>query len=140
MAGTVHSYKGRVELQDDGVSGSAGWDHLDLIGNARLRISRAEAKTPRRGVEFKTSEVGQADVELSFLMAWHDTDAQVSSIEAAVMANLHRGVKFLDQASGTGMTADFRVKDYEHTQDEDQGQAVNVTMVPVFVDTAPSWS
>jgi len=137
---TKHSYKGRLEIQSDGVSGVAGYNQLTLIGSARLNAQRTATNVPRRGTEHKTFMTGQVDVEVTFAMTWDDADAQVALIEAAEWANTHLGIKFLDDASGTGYTADMLVSGYEHGQDEDGVQIVNVTLKPTYVDTDPAWA
>ena len=137
---TRHSYEGRLEVQTDGVAGSAGYNALDLIGSARLNAQRTATNVPRRSIGHKTYKAGQMDVEISFAMTWDDADTVVAAIEAASWNNTHLGVKFLDAASGTGYTADMLVTGFELGQEDDGIQIVNVTMKPTYVATAPTWS
>lgn len=135
-----NSVDGRLEIQTDGVAGVAGWNELVLIGSARLNGQRTATNVPQRRSQHKTFKTGQADIEVSFAMTWDDTDTVVSSIEGAFWAGTHLGVKFLDDTGGTGYTADMLVSGYEHGQDEDGVQIVNVTMKPTYQGTDPVWS
>lgn len=137
---TKHSTEGRLEIQSDGVAGVAGYVALDLIGSARFNAQRTATAVPKRGSQHKTFMTGQADVEISFAMTWDDADAVVALIEAANFANTHLGVKFLDDTAGTGYTADMLVTGYEHGQDDDGVQVVNVTMKPTYIATDPAWA
>lgn len=135
-----NSYDGRLEIQTDGVSGAAGYNPLDLIGSARLNSQRTATAVPQRRSQHKTFKGGQVDVEVSFAMTWDDADPVVAAIEGAHWANTHLGSKFLDDTGGTGYTADMLVTGFEHGQDEDGIQIVNITMKPTHIDTDPAWS
>lgn len=136
----VHSYKGRLEIQTDGVSGAAGYNELTLIGDASLDSSRNSVAVPRRGSEFRNKLAGQTEITITAQMTWDDSDTVVAAIEAAHFANTHLGCKFLDKASGTGLTADILVEGYQHDQTEDGVQVVNLTLVTTYVDTDPAWA
>lgn len=137
---TYHSYLGRLEVQTDGVSGAAGYNALTLIGDAQLDMNRPEARVPRRGTEWQSFLAGQIDGTITAQMTWDDADTVVAAIEAAFIGNTHIGVKFLDKASGTGITVDCLVTGYQHDQTEDGVQVVNLTMKPTYVDTNPAWA
>lgn len=135
-----HSYTGRLEVQSDGVAGSAGYVELTMIGDAQLDSSRSSVAVPRRGTEFRTKLTGQAELSITAQMTWDDADAVVAVVEAAHFANSVIGVKFLDKTAGTGLTADFKVESYVHDQSEDGVQVVNITLVATFVATDPAWA
>ena len=70
----VHSYKGRLEIQSDGVGGVAGFTELTLIGSARCNMTRSYANAPRRGTEFKTGKTGQIEATITAAITWDDAD------------------------------------------------------------------
>jgi len=136
----VHSYKGRLEIQSDGVGGVAGFTELTLIGSARCNMTRSYANAPRRGTEFKTGKTGQIEATITAAITWDDADTVIASIVTAFTSNGYVGVKFLDQETGEGLTADCVVTQAELTQDEDGVQILNVEFRPTFIDTAPAWA
>jgi len=137
---SYQGYKGRIEVQTDGVSGSAGYSELTLVGDADLSMSRQSDFRPRRGTEWKTSMMGQIEAEISAEITWDDADTVIAAIEAAFIAGTHVGLKFLDNASGTGLTLDVIPTQWNHSQPEQGVQTVSAVFTPHYEDTDPSWA
>lgn len=137
---SYHSYKGRLEVQTDGVSGSAGYNELTLIGDAELTMDRSMTPRPRRGTDFKTSIGGQIEAEITGTITWDDADTVIAAMEAAFIAGTHIGIKFLDKESGTGLTLDCLISTWNHNQSEDTTQTVAISLVPYYADTDPAWA
>lgn len=137
---TVHSYEGRLEIQAGGIAGSGGYIELKFISNPKLNASRTVAKVPKRGSDIRPVKPGQMDLDITGAMTWDDADATVALVEAAFFEKTVLGVKFLDQASGTGLTSDMYVTEFEFSQDEDNIQIVNIKLEPAYVATEPSWA
>lgn len=136
---TKRAYKGSLECQTDGVSGSAGYDALTLLGSCSLSMSRDVFEVPRKGTEYKTHDVGQLDMEITGTSPWDPSDAILSAMEDAEHAGTHLGFKFLDEAStGNGVVADWLVTNFTFDHQEGQGQVVNFTLKPTYIDTLPA--
>lgn len=137
--GTKHAVQGRIEVQSDGVSGSAGYVRLTLMESATLSSNRENSVVPMRGTDIKTTISGQTEVDIAVEMTWSDSDPVVAVLEAAHWDKTHVGIKLLDDESGTGLTSDMLVENWQQKQ-VDGAQMVSLTLKPTMVDTAPVWA
>lgn len=137
--GTKHSFKGQLQAQSDGVSGSAGYVRVTLMESATLSSNRENSVAPMRGTDIKTTIGGQTEVDIAAELTWSDSDPVIAVLESAHWDGTPVGIKFLDDDSGTGFTADMLVDSWQHKQ-VDGAQMVSITLKPTMVDTAPVWA
>lgn len=137
-----NNYEGDLQIQSDGVSGSAGWNVLDSIESARLSATRTNTVRPRRGKAIKVTKNGQSEIEVSISCVWDDADPAIAAIETAFWTNGgYVGMRYKDHADGTGLTSDMVVTQFELGQEDEDGiQMLNLTLKPTFIDTDPVWS
>jgi len=133
-------YQGSIEVQTDGVAGSAGWNELTLVGDADLNMNRNSSFRPKRGTQWKTSVFGQIEAEITGDVTWDDADTVIAAIESAFIAGTHIGVRFRDKDSGTGLTLDCVPSGWNHSTPEQGIQKVALTLTPFDAGTDPAWA
>ena len=137
--GQKNTLVGRLEIQSDGVGGSAGYENLGPAGSATLTSTTASSDEMRRDIGFKTYTAGKTDVEITAECGWDDADTVLASVFTAHQNKEIVGVKFLEDTTGEGFEADMIPFGWEHSQPDDGTQTVNITFKPAYDATAPTW-
>lgn len=134
---------GQLFYQTDGVSGSAGWNENDIIGDLTLNLSTEEVDdTVRASGGWKSTKGKLKDAELTFDMRDDPDSAHYAAFRDAYHASTHLGLRVYngDASDGDGFEADFVITGFEHGQNKSEVQMVSVTMKVTYVDTAPIWN
>lgn len=133
-----------IEIQTDGVAGTAGWNVVSKARDASLNLESETADTTIRGNNGWRSEVQTLrTASVEFQLLYDTTDAEVAALRTAYLTNGVIGVRALTLPStdtdSEGLVADMMVTNFRLGQSLTEAQTVDVTLRIAPSDTAPDW-
>lgn len=131
-----------LNIQTDGVSGSAGWVEMTNVKDLDLNMSKGEAdNTTRANNGWRSTKGTLKEGTLTFGMEYDPSDANFQAIKNAYLANSHVGFQVHDgSVNPGGLEADFDIIGFELSQQLEETQMVNVEAKVTYIDTAPDWT
>jgi len=132
-------FTGALNVQADGVGGSAGWNIRNSVSSVNTNLSRdAFEATTRANNGFKSRVPGLRDATATLTLPWDTADAFFGELINAWNTNTHLGIEVLDDAgaSGTGLRADWYVTDFQRAEPIDNVMQAEITLVVAPISTA----
>ena len=141
MAADKLGVDGVLNVQSDGVSGSAGWVEADEVKDLAQKFTKNTIdNTTRANGGWRSKKGGLKEGDLTFNMPWLPANAIFVLLKNAWLNTTHLGFQVFDGSTNpSGLIADFNVIDFEVTQNLEGVQEVSVTLAITHVDTAPAW-
>ena len=129
-----------INYKVGGQTGGGAWITLGNVMDVTLDLSTSEADvTTRNNKGWKATVAAIKDGSVDFDMVWDTTDAGLTAIKDAFLANGVIGLQVFDGPSGEGLQADWMITSFSRTEPLEEAIKVSVTAKPTFSATAPSW-
>jgi hypothetical protein len=123
-----------------GTAGSSAATELATVGDVDVSITKAEAKTPRRGCSWTLVRGTLKEMEVTFTIQDNPEDAALATLTAAFIAGTAMAFKFLDTTSGEGPDADFEIMSMKRSEKIEEAVAYDFTIKPTWSGRAPTWA
>lgn len=123
-----------------GTAGSSASTEIDNIKDVTLNLEKGEADVTTRGGNGWRQTVGTLkEGSVEFEMVWDTDDDAFSAIQTAYFNDTNIALKFLDQASGTGLDADFSITNLTRNEALEEAITASVTAKVTYSTRSPQW-
>lgn len=132
---------GRVGYLAFKAGGQAAVGSYTECANTRdvtISLENTAADASVRG-PFKSYDLGQGDLTLSFQLYWANAAADCVAIRSAAVGKTIVAFQVLDAAAGKGFQGDFIITKFEKSEPLDDTQVIDVECKPAKTATPPSW-
>ena len=129
-----------LNYKTGGVGGGGSWTELANVKDVTLSLETGEADiTTRANAGWRATVGTLKEASVEFEMVWDTADAGFIAIKDAFFNNTEIGMQVLDDASGSGLEADFSITNFSRSEQLEEALTVSVTAKVTYAGTAPTW-
>jgi len=123
-----------------GTAGSSATTEITNIKDVTLNLEKGEADvTTRGGNGWRQTLATLKEGSIEFEMVWDPDDGAFGAVKDAYFNDTLIAMKFLDEAGGEGLDADFTVTNLTRNEALEEAITASVTVKVAYSDRAPQW-
>ena len=129
-----------LNYKTGGVGGGGSWTELANVKDVTLSLETGEADiTTRANAGWRATVGTLKEASVEFEMVWDTADTGFTAIKDAFFNNTEIGLQVLDDATGSGLEADFSITNFSRSEQLEEALTVSVTAKVTYAGTAPTW-